>query len=232
MQLILNKVQFRRGDFCLHAGGMFCTGIHLLTGSIGSGKSTLGELLSGVLLPYSGIIYREGVSTAVLSMQFPEYHITTTTVDEEAISWGHDPILIRKEAGLSSWVNDDLLSLSRGELKRLHLACLLAGRYDLMVLDEPFAGLDDDARYRIVTRLDQYRDRIVIIISHDITTLPRIDHLWEMEGGLLTCIGPVPSALMKWKNAPPLIRYLVGLGLCPVGLSWNNLAEAVCRIPG
>jgi energy-coupling factor transport system ATP-binding protein len=232
MQLILNKVQFKRGDFYLHAGGEFCTGTHLLTGSIGSGKSTLGELLSGVLLPDSGILKQEGVSTSVLSMQFPEYHITTTSVNEEALSWGHDPVKILIEAGLSGRGSDDLLSLSRGELKRLHLACLLAGRYDLMVLDEPFASLDDEARYWIVTHLDQFRDRIVIIISHDITTLPRIDHLWEMQGGFLTYIGPVPSALLKWKDAPPLIRYLIGLDLCPVGLSWNNLAEAVCRIPG
>ncbi|MFH0968615.1 MAG: energy-coupling factor ABC transporter ATP-binding protein [Methanobacteriota archaeon] len=231
MLLTLDTVEFRRENFVLHAEGTFSPGTHLLTGRIGSGKSTLGELLRGELECDSGKIIQEGIFRLVLSMQFPEYHITTTHVDEEIMSWGHNPAHILKEAGLLGRGSDDLLTLSRGELKRLHLACLLAGNYDLMVLDEPFAGLDDEARCWIVARLDQCRDRIVIIISHDITTLPRIDHIWEMQDGILTYIGPVPIALLNWKDAPPLIRYLVRLGLCPAGLSWNNLAEAVCKIP-
>jgi energy-coupling factor transport system ATP-binding protein len=232
MHLTLEHALFRRGDFALQADGIFCAGTHLLTGRIGSGKTALGELLIGEIVPDSGMVNREEIFSPVLSMQFPEYHITTTSVDEEVISWGHDPAGILTEAGLSGRGDDDLLTLSRGELKRLHLACLFAGQYDLMVLDEPFAGLDDEARYWIVRRLDQWKDRIVVIISHDINTLPRIDLLWEMQDGILTCIGPIPSALLTWKNAPPLIRYLIGLGLCPAGLSWENLKEVVCRIPG
>jgi energy-coupling factor transport system ATP-binding protein len=174
----------------------------------------------------------EGISTGILSMQFPEYHITTCTVDEEILSWGLDPLPILKEAGLSGRERDDILNLSRGELKRLHLACLLARRYDLMVLDEPFAGLDDEARYWISCRLDRIRDRIIIIISHDVTTLPGIDYLWEMQDGLLTCIGRMPGALTAWKTAPPLIRFLLDQGISLPGLSWEELSEAVCRIPG
>lgn len=232
MLLTLEGIRVRRGVFLLKADGSFSTGKHLLTGRIGSGKSTLGEAICEVLSPDSGIIRSEGIQTRVLSMQFPEYHITTCTADEEIISWGLNPLPILQEAGLEGRGRDDLLNLSRGELKRLHLACLLAGSYDLMVLDEPFAGLDDEARYWISSRLDQIKNRIVIIISHDITTLPCIDHIWEMQDGLLTSIGPVPEGIPGWKTAPPLIRYILDQGFILPGLSWKDIAEVACRIPG
>lgn len=232
MQCILESVRFSRDGFLLRAHGVFPPGIHLVTGRVGSGKSTLGELMRGVLEPGDGRIIREGVGSSVLSMQFPEYHITTTTAGEEVRSWGQEPDSILRQAGLAGRADDDLLTFSRGELKRLHLSCLFAGAYDLMILDEPFAGLDDAARYWVVSRIGSCRDRIIVIISHDITTLPGIDHLWEMDGGALRHLGPVPQALAGWEHAPPLLRYLRDQGISLSGLSWEDLAEAVCRIPG
>ncbi len=232
MQLTLEQIQVNREGFSLQASGTFRQGVHLLTGRVGSGKSTLGEILGSVLEPESGMVTKEGIRTSVLSMQFPEYHITTTTVKEEILSWGHDPDLVLKTAGLSGREPDDILTLSRGELKRLHLACLLLGRYDLMILDEPFAGLDEEARYWISSHLSDDHDRIIIIISHDITTLPRIDHLWEMQDGVLLDIGEIPGSLHSWKTAPHLIRYLLKNDSDLSGLSWKDLAEAVCRIHG
>ena len=135
-------------------------------------------------------------------MQFPEYHITTTTVLEEILSWKRDPYQVLETAGLQERGGDDLLTLSRGELKRIHLACMLLGRYDLMVLDEPFAGLDEEARYWISSHLSEYRDGIIIIISHDITTLPSINHIWEMQDGILSEIGKIPGGLRNWKTPP------------------------------
>lgn len=230
MQITLDQVLVCRGAFTLRASGSFGPGIHLLTGRIGSGKSTLGEVLARVIKPVSGVLSLEGIQSSILSMQFPEYHITTTTVGEEVRSWGRDPEHILPLAGLEGRDDADLLTLSRGELKRLHLACLLAGRYDLMILDEPFAGLDEEARYWISSHLEQYRGGIIIIISHDVSTLPGIHHLWEMEDGVLAGIGPVPESIPAWKNAPPLIQYLCRNNVPPAGLAWQDLVEAVCRI--
>lgn len=232
MQITLDQVSVRRGDFFLQASGTFGPGIHLLTGRIGSGKSTLGELMSQVRQPDKGRVIRDGVHSSVLSMQFPEYHITTMTAGEEVSSWGRDPALVLPIAGLAGRGDADLLTLSRGELKRLHLACLLAGSYDLLVLDEPFAGLDEEARYWISSHLALCQSGIIIIISHDITTLPPITHLWEMHQGRLTAVGPVPEVIPAWERAPPLIRYLCRHGAPPAGLAWQDLVEAVCRIHG
>ncbi len=230
MQLILDQITLTRGDFTLHAQGIFTPGVHLITGRVGSGKSTLGEIVGGALSPVSGTVRYDGISTSVLSMQFPEYHLTTTNLKDEILSWGRDPDQILETAGLVGRGGDDLLTLSRGELKRLHLACLIAGRYDLMVLDEPFAGLDEEARYWISTHLDEHRGGIIIIISHDVTTLPSIDHIWEMQDGVLTFIGQVPEALTTWTSAPPLIRYILDHDPELSGLSWHDLVGAVCRI--
>jgi energy-coupling factor transport system ATP-binding protein len=232
MHLTLEQVTIRRDDFSLLANGTFYQGIHLLTGKVGSGKSTLGEILCRVIEPVDGKMTWNGIRSSVLSMQFPEYHITTTTVMEEILSWKRDPDQVLETAGLQGRGCDDLLTLSRGELKRIHLACMLLGRYDLMVLDEPFAGLDEEARYWISSHLSDHRDRIIIIISHDITTLPSIDHLWEMQDGVLSDIGKIPGALRYWKNPPPLIRYLLKNDSELSGLSWQDLAEAACRIRG
>jgi len=195
MQLTLNAVEVRRGDFTLHASGSFDPGIHLLTGRVGSGKSTLGELLTGILKPHSGLMTCIGISSSILSMQFPEYHITTTTAGEEAVSWGLDPVQVLDRAGLTGRGCDDILTLSRGELKRLHLSCLLASMPDLLVLDEPYAGLDEDARSFVSSLLNEQKGRIIIIISHDITSLPCIDHLWEIRRGILIDLGLVPASI-------------------------------------
>ncbi len=230
MQITLDRIVVRRGEFTLRASGIFGPGIHLLTGRIGSGKSTMGEILARVLQPVSGRIFFEGIGSSVLSMQFPEYHVTTSTVREEIQSWGADPADILPIAGLMGRGTDDLLTLSRGEMKRLHLACLLTGRYDLMIFDEPFAGLDDEARYWIASQLETISNGIIIIISHDITTLPGITHLWEMDGGNLVRIGLIPESLPSWKHAPPLIHYLCRNHVPLAGLAWQDLVEAVCRI--
>ncbi|WP_319579334.1 ATP-binding cassette domain-containing protein [uncultured Methanospirillum sp.] len=232
MQLTLETVTIQRGGFSLLASGTFDQGVHLLTGRVGSGKSTLGEILGNVLEPASGRIVRDEIRSSVLSMQFPEYHITTTNVMEEILSWGRNPDQVLETAGLSGRGRDDLLTLSRGELKRLHLACLILGRYDLMVLDEPFAGLDEEARFWISSHLSERRDGIIVIISHDITTLPCIDHLWEMQNGVLNDIGKIPDALARWDTAPPLIRYLLKNDSNLSGLSCQDIVEAVCRIRG
>lgn len=230
MRLTLDQVVARRGDFSVRASGSFSPGLHLLTGRVGSGKSTLAEVLSGVRVPQSGQVIRDGIRSVLLSMQFPEYHLTTASVGSEVVSWGHDPAVILEQAGLCGRDKDDILTLSRGELKKLHLSCILTRTYDLMILDEPFAGLDQKARSWARDLINRCSDRLVIIISHDITCLPRIDQIWEMECGTLHRRGMLPEALAGWKEAPPLIRFLADHGVLPDGISQEDIERAVCRI--
>ncbi|MCA1915757.1 ATP-binding cassette domain-containing protein [Methanospirillum hungatei] len=227
----LTGVIRKKGAFTLKADAEFGTGIHLLTGRVGSGKTTLGELLAGIGEPDSGTIRWNG-GRRVMLLQDTSYHISTMTVQEEAGSWHGDAERIIRTAGLTGKEHTDLLRLSRGEVRRLELAAILTGQYDLIVLDEPWAGLDEEARRWVRQLIDSHAHEIIVIISHDLTSLPHIDQLWEMECGRLKRLGQVPACLSEWTLAPPLVRYLQLKGVQLSGLSREELEEAVCRIPG
>ena len=77
----------------------------------------------------------------MLSLQFPDLHVTGLSVAEECASWRVAPDEILNTIGLTEKKEVSPLSLRRGELKRLHLACVLAKDYDLLLLDEPFTSL-------------------------------------------------------------------------------------------
>ena len=225
----LSGVKIKKGTFTLHADAKFTPGVHLLTGRVGSGKTTLGEILAGIVEPDAGNIQWNG-GRRVMLLQDTSYHISTMTVQEEAGSWHGKAETIIRIAGLSGKEHKDLLSLSRGEVRRLELAAILTGQYDLIVLDEPWAGLDEEARLWVRQLITSHAHEIIVIISHDLSSLPRIDQLWEMRDGVLDRLGMVPDCLKSWSGAPPVIRYLAARGVYPAGLSREELEEAVCRI--
>ncbi|MDO5845704.1 MAG: ATP-binding cassette domain-containing protein [Methanocorpusculum sp.] len=173
-----------RGDFSLRAGCAFGEGVHLIRGRIGSGKSTLASALAG-LEPAEGIEWTGG--RRVLLMQMPEYHLTESSLEKEAASWG---VTGSEEAfGLFPHYAEmkarDPFTLSRGELKRFLLACMLSCGADLLVLDEPYASLDADAK-EMLTLLLRKRSGTVIVFSHEPAALPHTD--WKITGGELKCL--------------------------------------------
>ena len=121
------------------------------------------------------------------------------------------------------------LKLSRGELKRLNLACLLAGQYDLLILDEPFSSLDVQEKERVCQDLSLRKKGITIITTHEQTLFPRIDHLWEIQNSELRYLGRLPQALGAWQLAPGIIKNLIAAGRTPCNISQEDLLEAACR---
>lgn len=230
-EISLQGISLRKGSFILRADGVFAPGIHLLTGRVGSGKTTLGKVLAGIMKPDQGEISWNGKGRVML-LQNAAYHVTRVSVRDEAASWNTDQDAVIRLAGLSGREEADILFLSRGEVKRLELAAVLSRGSDLVVLDEPFSGLDEDGRRWVTRLIAEAQTRIVIIISHDITFLPPIDELWEIEGGILKKTGRIPEELKGWRRPPALIRFLWQKGENPAGLSRSDLEEAVCRIHG
>lgn len=229
MKLHFNAVRANRGDWSLAAQGTFCEGMHLVSGDVGSGKSTLALMMAGLLSPAGGSIVRDGISSTMISLQFPEYHVTGATVAEECRSWGleSDPIL--SEVNLMDKRTTAPLTLSRGELKRLHLACVLAKNYDLLLLDEPFSSLDAREKERLCEIMSQRTGGITIIFTHEQTTFPRVDHIWEIQQGMLIDRGEMPDALTRWEYAPALIKKIISSGKSLKNISPLDLQEAVCR---
>jgi energy-coupling factor transport system ATP-binding protein len=229
VRLILNRVRLVRGKWSVCAHGTFTEGIHLITGEVGSGKSTLALVLAGLFSPASGTVVRENISSLMISFQFPEYHLTGTTVNEECRSWGRDPALVLDAAHLYGKGDTSPLKMSRGELKRLHLACVLAGDYDLLILDEPFSSLDCREKERMCRILSRRSRGITLIFTHEQTTFPRVDQIWEIHNGKLCNLGGMPEALQQWQQIPSVIKDLIASGKIPGNLSQEDILEAACR---
>ena len=228
----LEDVLFSRGRFALRGGGTFDEGIHLVSGPVGSGKSTLALLLAELLRPESGTVRRHGVSSALLALQFSEYHITHSTVAEEVESWGLEPDDLLARADLAGRADDDPFHLSRGELKRLTLACMTARSPDLLMLDEPFSSLDCAAKRKACRMIEERDEGITILFSHERAVLPQVDAIWEMEGGTLKALGRVPEAIPRWRHAPPYLKYALEQGAGPENIRLSDAREAICRIRG
>jgi len=227
--LILENVRYKRERFRLLADGVFDEGVHLVSGKVGSGKSTFALIASGLVLPGEGFVRKDGIQKCVLSMQFPEYHITGITLHDEIRAWGLDPEPILAATRLTGRGEQDIRVLSRGELKRLHLGCVFSDDPDLLILDEPFSALDCREKRTICRRINERGHGITIICTHEQTWLPYVDFIWEMEKGTLVSCGRVPAALSRWRYAPRHIRYLLDQGLAPGNVSPKAVLEATCK---
>jgi energy-coupling factor transport system ATP-binding protein len=232
IKITLNRVSAIRDHWSLSASGTFSEGVHLVSGDVGSGKSTLALMMAGLLPVSDGDIDKEEITTSMLSLQFPELHVTGLTVAEECASWGVGPDDILDAVRLNEKKEASPLSLSRGELKRLHLACVLAKDYDLLLLDEPFSSLDCEEKVKLSARLEEKSQGITVIFTHEQNIFPRVKRIWEIIDGTLVDCGTPPDAFTHWRHIPPVIKKLTALGATPDNISPNDFLEAVCRIQG
>lgn len=227
MRLLFNGAVFSRGDFSVTVQGGFTEGIHLVSGRIGTGKTTFAMGAAGLLPPTQGFVERDGIDAGMISFQFPEYHVTGLTVGEEILSWGltldslpPDPLLTHERP---------LATLSRGELKRFHLSCVLTRRSDLLILDEPFASLDCREKIRLSQAIAGISGAIVLLCTHETRFLPPVTTISEIRNRKLVPLGSPPEAIASWENAPRIIRQLREAGNIPDNIDPRAVEEALCR---
>ena len=232
IRITLHQVYAIRDRWSLSASGTFEEGVHLVSGDVGSGKSTLALMIAGLFPLSGGSLKKEEITSTMLSLQFPELHVTGLTVAEECTSWGVAPDDILGATGLSGKRDISPLSLSRGELNRLHLACILAKNHDLLLLDEPFSSLDCEEKAKLCARIGKMSQGITIIFTHEQEILPRVTRIWEIFDGMLVDCGTPPDAFRNWHHVPPIVEKLTALGCRPDNLSLEDLREAACRIRG
>jgi len=170
----------------------------LVTGSNGSGKSTLAWLLSGRLVPTAGDILFEGKSlqqaprgTVGLSFQHPRLQMFRPTVAEDirfgTNTNGNIDQLLSLVGLVPTLKTRQLDELSGGEQRRVALAGLLARRPRLLVLDEPLAGLDWQARQQVSSALARIRRETgtaTVLVSHDLEDISALanHHVLLQEG--------------------------------------------------
>ncbi|KAL0450813.1 UNVERIFIED_CONTAM: ABC transporter I family member 11, chloroplastic [Sesamum latifolium] len=185
----------------------------LIFGRSGSGKTTLLQLIAGLSKPTSGSIYIQRYtddghpkqSPEILHprrvgivFQFPErYFVADNVLDEIIFGWPRQrgglqlrELLASRLQKAMTWVglngislDKDPQSLSGGYKRRLALAIQLVQMPDLLILDEPLAGLDWKARADVVKLLKDLKKKLtLLVVSHDLKELASlVDQSWRME---------------------------------------------------
>ena len=147
--------------------------ISCVQGPSGCGKTTLLRLIAGLETPDSGEI--RGAEGKKISAVFQENRLLENLTAEKNILLTARPGFTRTDArklldelGLSDAAQRRTCELSGGMQRRVAVARALAADYELLLLDEPLTGLDDDARLRVLRRIQaDLKGRTAIWITHD-----------------------------------------------------------------
>lgn len=185
----------REVDFALEAGRC-----HVLFGRNGAGKSTLLLIAATLLRPSSGEIFYDGdpyeelgdeVRRRIGLVSHQSFLYPDLTVLENLRFYARLYGGASDEEGALLWADLELRrhspvrSLSRGMLQRLSVARALLHRPKLLLLDEPFTGLDAVSSERLSTRLDDLKgESSVLLTTHDVDRGVAIaDRMSILEGG-------------------------------------------------
>lgn len=173
-----------------------------IIGHTGSGKSTLVQMLNGLIRPTGGQVLLDGTDIwekpkeirkirfrVGMVFQYPEYQLFDETVYKD-ISFGPKNMgksgdeldfAVRKAAEFAG-LKDELLNkspfdLSGGEKRRAAIAGVIAMDPEVLILDEPTAGLDPMGRELLLSQIMQYhreRKNTVLLVSHSMEDIARV----------------------------------------------------------
>ena len=215
-----------------------------IIGHTGSGKSTLIQHLNGLLKATSGHIYYNGQDIydedynlkdlrnhVGMVFQYPEHQLFETTNFEDVCFGPKNQGLDKKEVELRAFealrnvhFPEELFyqppfDLSGGQKRRVAIAGVLAMHPDVLILDEPTAGLDPAGRDEILELLAQMKRDLgitIILVSHSMEDVAKyVDRLFVMNGGELMLEGAPKEVFRHYKEleavglAAPQVTYIM-----------------------
>ena len=218
-----------------------------IIGHTGSGKSTLIQHLNGLLKPTSGKVLLDGRDIwsdkaftrqcrfrVGLVFQYPEYQLFEETVYKD-IAFGPKNMglsreeidrRVRESAGFVGISPEQLevspFDLSGGQKRRVAIAGVIAMEPEVLILDEPTAGLDPESRTEVLRNIDDYRktkNATVFMVSHSMTDVARLtDRLLVMNDAHLVMDG-TPAEVFSHSDQllemgldiPPITHVFMGL---------------------
>ncbi|MDD2430771.1 MAG: energy-coupling factor transporter ATPase [Firmicutes bacterium] len=217
-----------------------------LIGHTGSGKSTLLQHLNGLLKPQEGDVLVDGKSVkngeilltklrfrVGLVFQYPEYQLFEETIFKE-VSFGPKSMGLKEEE-IEKRVKQSLLDvgmgeefyerspfeLSGGQKRRVALASILAMEPDILVLDEPTAGLDPRGRKEILDFLLKWRTdkRGIVLVSHNMEEMaPFAERIVVLHQGSIALDGTPEEVFYHAKEL-----FDVGIKVPQISLVVNSL---------
>ncbi len=215
-----------------------------IIGHTGSGKSTLIQHLNGLLKATSGHIYYNGQDIydedynlkdlrnhVGMVFQYPEHQLFETTNFEDVCFGPKNQGLDKKEVELRAFealrnvhFPEELFyqppfDLSGGQKRRVAIAGVLAMHPDVLILDEPTAGLDPAGRDEILELLARMRRDLgitIILVSHSMEDVAKyVDRLFVMNDGELMLEGAPKEVFRHYKEleavglAAPQVTYIM-----------------------
>jgi energy-coupling factor transport system ATP-binding protein len=232
-----------------------------ICGKTGSGKSTFVQHLNGILKPTSGrlLIDEQDIHSSSnllrsvrrrigMTFQFPERQLFGRTVWEEltyTLEYHHlaSQEIERRLAVVAQWLEFDVVhyrdrspfTLSRGEQRKLGIAVMLSLQPELLILDEPTAGMDRRSSLQLLDRLQQLHHQHnlhLILISHDIELLLKYaEYLILINKGKIAFAGTSADLLAEAEHfertgmsLPPVHRVLYVLQQWYPQLNFGNLS--------
>lgn len=197
-----------------------------IIGHTGSGKSTLVQHLNGLVRPSAGRVLLDGKDIweepkkirairfrVGLVFQYPEYQLFEETVYKDiafgpknmGLSEGEIDVSVREAArfvGLSEdYFEKSPFDLSGGEKRRAAIAGVIAMRPDILVLDEPTAGLDPHGRDVILGQIREYKrqtGKTVILVSHSMEDIAQnVEKVLVMNKGKIAMFEPVEEVFSR-----------------------------------
>lgn len=242
-----------------------------IIGHTGSGKSTLVQQLNGLLRPDSGKITVGEVcitdpSTKMtevrrkvgLVFQYPEYQLFEETVAKD-VAFGPKQVGITGEE-LEQVVADSIrltgldyeevkerspFELSGGQKRRVAIAGVLAMKPEILILDEPTAGLDPSAHRDVldlIRRIHRQEDMTILLVSHNMGDIAELaDRVLVMNRGRLVMNGTPAEVFARGKQLremglgqPPATEFMERLkerlpGIDAAPLSIEDAAKEICR---
>ena len=242
-----------------------------IIGHTGSGKSTLVQQLNGLLRPDSGKITVGEVcitdpSTKMtevrrkvgLVFQYPEYQLFEETVAKD-VAFGPKQVGITGEE-LEQVVADSIrltgldyeevkerspFELSGGQKRRVAIAGVLAMKPEILILDEPTAGLDPSAHRDVldlIRRIHRQEDMTILLVSHNMREIAELaDRVLAMNRGRLVMNGTPAEVFARGKQLremglgqPPATEFMERLkerlpGIDTAPLSIEDAAKEICR---
>ena len=198
-----------------------------IIGHTGSGKSTLIQHLNGLMKATSGTIYfhgqdiyeedfdlRELRNRVGLVFQYPEHQLFETTIFDDVCFGPKNQGLSKEEAGLRAFealrsvgMPEELyyqspFDLSGGQKRRVAIAGVLAMKPEVLILDEPTAGLDPKERIGIRNYIAELsKDKIILFATHVVSDIECIaDHVLLIKKGQIVATGTPVELIEKMQG--------------------------------
>lgn len=224
-----------------------------VAGHTGSGKSTLLQMLNGLLRPDDGEIFigedcitekdfplvdiRKKVG---LVFQYPEYQLFEETVRKDVI-YGPKNLGIEDEKELEEIARDSIskvgldyemikdrspFELSGGQKRRVAIAGVIAMKPEVLILDEPTAGLDPESRHELINMIQNIQkneNMILIFVSHNMNDIAKLaDKMIVLDRGKIAMEG-TPREVFARKDELKSI----GLGVPKVTEIMHRISEEI-----